>query len=235
MVTAKISLSVFFPCRNEQDNVERVVRKALEVLPQFTDDFEIIIVNDGSTDQTGRIADRLAAEDARVRVVHHSQNQGYGGALQSGIRAATKDWVFYTDGDGQFDLNELSLLLEKTDQFDVVAGYRLNRQAGIVRRFNGGAWTRLVGTLFHLRIRDVDCAFKMIRRGIFDRMSLHSRGALISAEILARASRAGCRIGQVGVHHHPRLAGTPTGASPKVILHAFRELFRLYRRIQNEP
>jgi glycosyltransferase involved in cell wall biosynthesis len=235
MVTAKnISLSVFFPCHNEQDNVERVVRQALEVLPQFSDDFEVIIVNDGSADRTGEIADRLAAADPRVRAVHHPQNQGYGGALQSGLRAAKKDWIFYTDGDGQFDVRELSLLIEKIDQFDVVAGYRLNRQEGLVRRFNGWAWTRLVGVVFGFRIKDVDCAFKIFKRRIFDRMALHSRGALISAEVLARASRAGYRITQVGVHHYPRLAGAPTGASPTVILRAFLELFRLHHRIRNE-
>ena len=123
---SRISISVFFPCHNEEGNVERVTRRAVAVLDSISDDYEIIIVNDGSRDQTGAIADRLASENSRVRVIHHPVNRGYGGALQSGFRAATREWVFYTDGDGQFDLGELPELLELTDQYDIISCYRIN-------------------------------------------------------------------------------------------------------------
>ncbi|MGA2171923.1 MAG: glycosyltransferase family 2 protein [Sedimentisphaerales bacterium] len=226
------SISVFFPCYNEEGNVERVVRRAVEVCEELGADFEIIIVDDGSADGTGRIADALAAADSRVRVVHHCPNLGYGAALQSGIRAATKQLVFFTDGDGQFDTGEITLLLPLIEQNDIVCGYRLDRSDPIVRKLNGWLWTRLVNLLFGMHIRDIDCAFKLFRREVFADMRMSSGGALISAEILARATRRGCRIAQVGVHHYPRTAGKQTGAKLRVILRAFKELFALYNRIR---
>ena len=161
-----VSISVFFPCYNEQDNVARVVDNARKVLESLRADYEIIIVNDGSADATGRIADELAAQHERVRVVHHPQNRGYGAALQSGFRAATKELVFYTDGDGQFDLAELPPLLELIPPHDIVSCYRLNRQDPLLRKINGWCWTQLVCLVFGLRLRDIDCAFKLYRRAI---------------------------------------------------------------------
>jgi glycosyltransferase involved in cell wall biosynthesis len=225
------SLSVFFPCYNEQGNVERVVRNALKVLDELAVDCEVIVVNDGSADETGRIADGLAAQYPRVRVVHHPHNRGYGAALQSGFRAATKELVFYTDGDGQFDLAEMPPLLELMRDYDIVSCYRLNRQDPLLRKINGWCWTKLVCLVFGLRLRDIDCAFKLYRRAIFDGMPLCSTGALIDTEVLARATRKGCRIIQRGVHHYPRTAGAQTGANLRVILRAFRELWRLRRQI----
>lgn len=225
------SLSVFFPCWNEQGALEPLTQKALHVLDALGIDYEIIIINDGSTDQTGMIADRLAAEHSRIRVVHHPVNRGYGAALTSGFRAAIKDLVFYTDGDGQFDLNELPPLLGFMDRFDIVSCYRINRQEGLLRKFNAFCWCRLVGFLFDLPLRDIDCAFKLYRRSLFDGMEILSTGALIDTEILARAKRKGCAITQVGVHHYPRIAGKATGANPKVIVRAFKELFKLRRHI----
>jgi glycosyltransferase involved in cell wall biosynthesis len=226
------SISVFFPCYNEQDNVERVVSKAIEALVAMGADFEIIIVNDGSADKTGQAADSIAEADKRVRVVNHPQNRGYGAAVQSGIRNAKKELVFFTDGDGQFDIGEIQLLLPFIEQNDVVCGYRLDRKDPFMRKLNGWLWTKLVCMLFGMRIRDIDCAFKLFRREVFDGMKLSSAGALISAEILARATRRGLRIAEVGVHHYPRTAGKQTGANPKVILRAFKELFKLYNRIR---
>jgi glycosyltransferase involved in cell wall biosynthesis len=228
-----ISISVFFPCHNEQDNIERVVQQALDVLPTISDDYEIIIVNDGSADRTAEIADRLAEANPSIRVVHHHVNRGYGGALQSGFRNASKEWVFYTDGDGQFDIRELPGLLEYIDNYDIVTCYRINRQDAWLRKFNGWAWSKLVNLLFHFKIKDVDCAFKLYRREIFDHIEMHSEGALIDAEILARAHRAGYRITQCGVHHYPRTAGRQSGANFKVILRAFKELFKLRKQIKN--
>jgi glycosyltransferase involved in cell wall biosynthesis len=240
-ITQNISISVFFPCYNEQENVARVVNRAREVLEAMGADYEIIIVDVGSKDSTGVIADELAGKDSRInppnkrriKVVHHRPNRGYGGALQSGFRAATKKLIFFTDGDGQFDIGEISQLLPMIEKNDIVCGYRLNRQDSFIRKLNGWLWTWLVNLLFGMRIRDIDCGFKLFRREVFDGMHLSSSGALISAEILARATRRGCKITQVGVHHYPRTAGKQTGASPKVILRAFKELFGLYKKIKN--
>lgn len=229
---ASHSISVFFPCYNEQENVGPTVEKALAVLEKLNMDFEVIIVNDGSSDSTGQIADELAGRDGRIKVVHHHVNLGYGAALQSGFVAATKELVFYTDGDGQFDISEMPPLLPLTEQYDIVSCYRLKRRDPLVRKINGWCWTKLVCLLFGLKIRDIDCAFKLYKRKIFEDMMLSSRGALIDTEVLARASRKGCRITQRGVHHYPRTAGSQTGANLRVILRAFRELFKLYSQIR---
>jgi len=204
-----VSISVFFPCYNEQENVGRTTEKGLVVLETLNTDFEVIIVNDGSSDDTGRIADEIAGRDNRVKVVHHEVNLGYGAALQ------------------------MPPLLELTEQYDIVSCYRLNRQDPVVRKINGWCWTRLVCLLFGLKIRDIDCAFKLYKREIFDNIELSSTGALIDTEILARAKRKGYSIVQKGVHHYPRMAGEQSGASLRVILRAFKELFQLHRRIRS--
>ncbi len=228
----QISISVFFPCYNEQDNVRQTTQRAVEVLEGLKADYEIILVNDGSADQTGARADAIAAGNNRVRVVHHAHNMGYGAALQSGIRAAKKKLVFFTDGDGQFDIGEIKLVLPLIEQNDIVCGYRLDRKDPFVRKLNGWMWTRLVNLLFGMHVRDIDCAFKLFRAKVFEGMTMSSEGALISAEILARATRRGFRIAEVGVHHYPRKAGKQTGAKLTVILRAFKELFKLYNRIR---
>ena len=164
-----VSISVFFPCYNEQENVGRTVEKALEVMQQLNADFEVIIVDDGSSDGTGRIADEIAGRDGNVKVVHHEGNLGYGAALQSGFKAATKELVFYTDGDGQFDIGEMPPLLTLMEQYDIVSCYRLNRQDSIIRKINGWGWTWLGCMMVGLKVRDIDCAFKLYKREIFDK------------------------------------------------------------------
>ena len=228
-----VSVSVFLPCYNEQGNVGRTVENALRVLEKLDADFEIIVVDDGSSDGTRRIADEIAGRDNRVKVVHHERNLGYGAALQSGFAAATKELVFYTDGDGQFDMNEMPPLLPLMEHWDIVSCYRLNRRDPLIRKINGWAWTKLVCLLFGLKISDVDCAFKLYKREIFERIELSSTGALIDAEVLARATRKGYRITQKGVHHYPRTAGVQTGANLRVVLRAFKELFKLHRQIRS--
>jgi glycosyltransferase involved in cell wall biosynthesis len=226
-----VSISVFFPCYNEQDNITRVVEQALTVLEKLNADFEVIIVNDGSSDRTGQIVDEIAGQKDRVKVVHHGTNLGYGAALQSGFKAATKELVFYTDGDGQFDINEMPPLLRLMEHYDIVSCYRLNRQDNLIRKINGWCWTKLVCLLFGMKIRDIDCAFKLYKREIFDNIKVVSTGALIDAEILARAVRKGYRVTQQGIHHYPRTAGAQTGANLRVILRAFKELLRLRSQI----
>ncbi|MHC4926795.1 MAG: glycosyltransferase family 2 protein [Planctomycetota bacterium] len=225
------SLSVFFPCFNEQDMIATLTEKCLAVSASICDDYEVIIVNDGSSDETAQRADAVAADNPHVKVVHHPENRGYGAALQSGFAAATKEYVFYTDGDGQFDVNELPKLLGLIADCDIVSGYRLNRQDGGLRKLNAFCWGKLVCFVFQMNIRDIDCAFKLYKRSIFDVIELHSTGALIDTEILARARRRGYTVKQIGVHHYPRTAGTSTGANLKVILRAFIELFKLRKQI----
>jgi glycosyltransferase involved in cell wall biosynthesis len=229
------SISVFFPCYNEQESIEKTVTKAVEILERTKVDYEVIIINDGSSDSTGQIADRIASHNNKIRVIHHSTNLGYGAALQSGFKAAEKNLVFYTDGDGQFDISEMPPLLELIKEYDIVSCFRVNRQDNLVRKINGFCWTKLVCLLFGLKIRDIDCAFKLYKREIFDNIQLSSCGALIDAEILARAVRKGYTITQKGVHHLPRTAGEQTGAKISVIFRAFQELFQLYRKINKRP
>lgn len=226
------SVSVFFPCYNEEANVERVTMAALKACRRLFDDYEVIIVNDGSKDGTAEIANRLASEHPEeVRAVHNNPNKGYGGALQRGYREAKKEFVFYTDGDGQFDFEEMEHLLPLLDQYDIVSAYRMNRQDPAIRKLNAFCWGTLVNLLFRFNIRDVDCAFKIFPRKLFDEIEMKSMGALIDTEVLARAKRAGYTIGQIGVHHYPRTAGQQTGANLKVILRAFKELFKLRKEI----
>jgi len=226
------SLTVFFPCYNEEANVERTTRAALKTCRRLGVDFEVIIVNDGSKDRTGEIADRLAGDESHVRAVHNHPNRGYGGALQRGFREATKEWVFYTDGDGQFDFEEIDKLFPLLERFDIASAYRLDRKDSVMRKVNAFCWTRLINAFFDLGLRDIDCAFKLYPRKLFDEIDMRSEGALIDTEILARAKRLGYSIGQVGVHHFPRTAGQQTGANIKVIARAFKELLKLRRDIR---
>ena len=228
------SISVFFPCYNEQENVARTVKQALAVLEKLNADFEVIIVDDGSSDRTGQIADEIAASNSSVKVVHHRNNLGYGAALQSGFKEAAMQLVFYTDGDGQFDISEMPPLLPLMEKYDIVTCYRLNRRDNLIRRINGFCWTKLVCLLFGLKVRDIDCAFKLYKRKIFDNIKILSTGALIDTEILARAVRKGYSLTQKGVHHYPRTAGEQTGANFRVIFRAFKELLRLRRKIRDD-
>ena len=229
-----LSLTIFFPCHNEAENVERVTRQAVDVGRRVADDLEVIIVDDGSKDATGEIADRLAAEIPEVRAVHNHPNLGYGGALQRGFREATKNWIFYTDGDGQFDMEEIPRVLPLLEQYDIVSCYRLDRKDSVMRKLNALAWTTLVNLLFHIGLKDIDGAFKFYPKPFIDSIQMHSMGALIDTEMLAKARNLGLSIGQTGVHHYPRLAGAQSGANLKVILRAFKELFKLRRHIKHE-
>jgi len=176
----------------------------------------------------------ISQENDRVKVVTHPTNLGYGAALQSGFKTASKELVFYTDGDGQFDIKEMLPLLDLIKDCDIVSCYRLKRQDNIIRKLNAWCWTRLGCFLFHMKVRDVDCAFKLYKREIFDNIKMSSTGALIDTEIIARAIRKGYKITQKGVHHYPRTAGQQTGANIKVILRAFKELFELRKQIKND-
>jgi glycosyltransferase involved in cell wall biosynthesis len=228
------SLSVFFPAYNEEANIERTVTNAKAALDRVgVATYELIVVDDGSVDRTGAIADELAVSDPRVRVVHHDVNRGYGAALRSGLAASRHPWVFWTDGDGQFDVAEVAKLFAVADDADIVAGYRMHRADHVVRRVNARLWTLVVRVALGLRVRDVDCAFKLLRREWLDRITpIESDGALASAELLVKLACAGARRVEVGVHHYPRVAGEPTGGSPRVIFAALRDLARQRRALR---
>ncbi len=234
MSTARLSgLTVFLPSHNEEGNIERVVRGFCSTLPGAADNYEIIVVDDGSIDRTGELADRFAAEDPHVRVVHHERNRGYGGAVISGIRAARQPYVLLCDGDGQFDPADVGLLAARIGDCDCVIGRRGRRADPLMRRVNGEAWTIMMRLLFGLKVSDIDCGFKLFRREILDGIELHAKGAMISTELMARLAGRGARICEVEVKHLPRLAGEQSGNSLKVIARAFRELFVLYRDLKS--
>ena len=231
-------LSFFFPALNEEDHVAAIVDEALLVLPRFTDDLEVTVVDDGSTDRTGAIADELAARDPRVRVIHHGTRRGYGGAVRTGLVAATKPWVFYTDGDRQFALEDLARLIALSEGVDAVVGYREKRADPRRRLFVAWVYNHLIRLLFGGSWRDVDCAFKLFRRDVFERVPLDrvkSNGAFFSPELLITLRRTGVRVKQVGVRHFPRTAGEPKGAPPRVIARAIRDLIRLRVRLWLRP
>ena len=231
-------LSFFFPALNEEDSVAAIVDEALSVLPRFADDLEVTVVDDGSTDRTGAIADELATRDSRVRVIHHQARRGYGGAVRSGLVAATKPWVFFTDGDRQFALEDLALLVAESEGAEAVVGFRKKRADPARRLFVAWVYNHLIRLLFGGSWRDVDCAFKLFRREVFERVPLarvRSNGAFFSPELLITLRRAGVRVRQVGVRHFPRTAGEPKGAPPKVIVRAIRDLLRLRARLWLHP
>ncbi|MBD3336344.1 MAG: glycosyltransferase [Candidatus Eisenbacteria bacterium] len=225
-------ISLFYPMYNEEANVDEAVETALSVLARLARRYEVILVNDGSRDRTGELADAWTKRRPEVRAVHHDRNRGYGAGLQSGIRAARYDWVFYTDGDNQFVLDDLERMLPLRDERTIVTGYREARNDPWHRKLNASIYNLAIRVLFGLRLRDVDCAFKLYPPGLFADMPLVSNGAVIDVEILARARRAGYRFREMPVHHRPRRHGEQSGANLKVILRAFRELGRLWLELR---
>ncbi len=228
-------LSYFFPAHNEEGNLEGLVAEALVALPGLAANFEIVIVDDGSRDATGRIADDLAAgHPGIVRVVHHPANRGYGAALLSGFRAARHDHIAFTDGDRQFRVADVGRLVDRLaepDRPDVVVGYRIKRADPLVRTVYARAYRLANRIFFGLRVRDVDCACKLLRREALEGLAIESGGAFFSAELLIKLEAAGRTVAEVGVPHHPRTAGSPTGARPSVVLRAVRDFWRLRLRM----
>jgi glycosyltransferase involved in cell wall biosynthesis len=240
------SLSFVLPAYNEAPNIGPSIARCLAVGDRLLatgqiSEFEIICVDDGSNDGTRSVADGFASRDPRVRTLHHPRNRGYGAALKTGRLAARLDRVFFTDADLQFDVDEVEHLLQYVDRYGIVAGYRAPRRDPVLRRLNGVAWSRLVDLLFDTGVRDVDCAFKVFDRRIFDRIDIRSLGAFVNTEILVRARAAGATVLEVPVSHFPRTTGRSSGAHPRVIGRALAELTSLYgelrtvQRLGEEP
>lgn len=229
-----LSVSAVLPAHNEEAAIASTVTSVLEALASWMADFEVLVVNDGSRDQTGAILDALAADDPRVKVIHHPVNQGYGAALVSGFEASTKNYVFFMDSDGQFDIHDLARFFPLLEQYDAVLGYRVQRQDTWMRKVNAWGWKMLVRQVFGVHVRDVDCAFKIYTSTFFRQHLLETRGAMINTEILYKLKRDGYTWTELGVQHLPRNGGKATGAKPMVILRAFRELFTFARKWRHE-
>src|SRR6266705_2634023 len=216
-------LSVFFPAYNDSGTIASMVIRAVQAASELTPDFEVIVVNDGSSDATAEIADELARTYPNVRVVHHSRNRGYGGALQTGFRSATKELIFYTDGDAQYDPAELAVLWARmTPDADLVNGYKISRSDPLHRILIGRTYHYIVSTLFGLKLRDVDCDFRLMRRTIFERINLEKTSGIICVEMMKKIQDAGFWIAEVPVHHYHRAIG-------KSQFFNFRRLFRTGR------
>lgn len=227
-------LSLFFPAYNEEANLKNTVEKAIPILKGVAERYELIIVDDGSKDNTGKVAEKLAQKYSFIKVINHNPNRGYGAALKSGFYGSKYAWVVFTDSDGQFDFSEIEKLIEKSKDADIVAGYRINRQDSLMRKIFGWGWTFLANLLLRINIRDVDCGFKLLKKEVIDKIpKLESeRGGMISPEFLGRARKAGFKITEVGVHHYPRKEGKQTGANLKVIFKSFVDLGKLWWKIK---
>jgi glycosyltransferase involved in cell wall biosynthesis len=223
-------LTFFFPAYNEEENIARTVELALSQIGPLVPSIEVLAIDDGSTDRTPQLADELAAADPRVRV-HHQPNRGYGGAIKAGFAEARGELICFSDGDLQFDLREMSRLLDRladaSKPVDAVIGYRIKRRDPVHRIFIAKTYNAIVSVAFGLRVRDIDCAMKLFRREVFEGLRLDAEGPFLSAELLIKLRARGVRMAQVGVNHFPRAAGTNTGASFGKILRTFRDLAKL--------
>jgi glycosyltransferase involved in cell wall biosynthesis len=221
------SISAVLPAYNEEALIGATAAAMAAVLAELVDDYEVIVVNDGSRDRTRAVVEALSATNPRIRCVSHPVNRGYGAALKTGFSAATKELIFMTDGDKQFDVRELSRFLPEIEHADLVIGYRNPRRDPRVRLAYAWGWKWLINLLFGYTARDVDCAFKLFRSEVWRSVDVHSGGATFSAEFLIKARRRGFRVVELPVSHLPRTAGRPTGGNPRVILRAFRDVFWL--------
>jgi len=225
-------LSLILPAHNEEPNIGAVVRQATDVLPTLFADYEVLVVDDGSKDRTGEIADELAAENPHVKALHHPKNRGYGGALTTGFTNATGDYLMFMDSDRQFDIQDLENLTPYIGSYDIVAGYRIKRNDPYYRFLIGSGFNQMVKLLFQVNLRDIDCGFKVFKAEVLRGMDLESPGALINTEIHAKANVQGRSLVEVGVNHYPRLEGEQSGASIKVMFRAVLETFRLWGRMR---
>lgn len=229
-------LSVFFPCYNEEKNIETTVSKATLVLDQVAAKWEIILINDGSKDNTAKVLEKIQKKyPKQIKIITHNPNRGYGAALKSGLYNSQYQWIAFTDSDGQFDFSEITNFIQKQQETkaDIIIGYYLSRQVSKATIITSKIWELIVFILFGLKVTDIDCGFKLINKKVIDAIPKleAERGAFISSEFLIKAKKSGFKIVEIGVHHYPRIEGKATGRSLKVILKSFSDLFRLWFKI----
>ncbi|UCD56349.1 MAG: glycosyltransferase family 2 protein [Candidatus Hydrogenedentota bacterium] len=234
------SISVVMPAYNEKENIERAVSSSLATLTSACDDFEIIVVDDGSDDGTGEILDKLAERIPALKVIHHDRNYKFGRALRDGIAAARKDLVFLTDSDNPIDMEDMKKAIPLMKDYDLVNGYRLAREPSVKRIIYTAAYNIMIRTMFRLNVRDVNFSYKMAKRELLQKLDLRSEGSFIDAEMLVEARRNGARIGEIGIMYYPRVLGESTLAKPSIIAKILYEMFkyvlrRLFRPSQPGP
>jgi glycosyltransferase involved in cell wall biosynthesis len=236
LITNKdIRLSVFFPAYHDEKNIDKVVHKAVEVLEDLKlKDYEITIIEDGSPDKTGEVADSLSAQYPKVKVVHHEKNQGYGATLWEGFTTARFEYVFYTDGDNQFDLDELKKFVALIPFSDMVIGYRKKKQYSTYRKLTSFVYNFILRLAFDTDYIDIDCAFKVIKTELFRKINVKTKDAFIDAEIMIRARLLGYTFTEVGVRHLPRVDGVSTAARPSIIFRTIREIISFRKEIKRE-
>lgn len=229
------SISVFFPAFNEGKNIKNTVLSAKKILEEVSERWEIIIVNDGSLDNTQEVAEELSQKGEKIRVISHDKNRGYGASLKSGFYNSKYSWICFTDADGQFDFSEIKkmILRQKESNADLVIGYYLGRKVSFLTKLTSKVWEIIVFILFGMKVKDTDCGFKLISKNVIDTIDrLESeRGAFISSELLIKAKKKGFKITQVGVNHYPRKKGRGTGRNIKVIIKSFVDLLRLWVKL----
>jgi glycosyltransferase involved in cell wall biosynthesis len=226
------SISAVLPAYDEEENIEKATRDMAAVLDTLDlRDWEVIIVDDGSKDRTGEIADRLAAEAPQhIRVFHHQPNRGYAAALKTGFTSARHQLIFYTDSDNQFDVKEMKRLLPLVEQADIVCGFRIYRFDPLTRLIVSWVFNLIVRIMFRINVRDIDCAFKLFRREVFDKVTIESKKFFVDAEVLAKAKYHGFRLVEIGVRHYPRPAGRST-VRPHHVISTLRELAHIWSNI----
>lgn len=224
-------LSVVLPAYNEEENISPVVSRALEVLPRMAVRYEVIVVNDGSRDRTVNEAQKFVdAHYPRVRLVNHAANLGYGAALRSGFEHASENLIFYTDADNQFDLAELEYFLAMITHHDMVIGFRVYRYDSVLRSMVSWIYNRIVGIMFRVHVRDVDCSYKLFRREVLEKITIDCEDFFVDTELIAKARRWNFRIAEKGVRHYPRVAGETT-VQPSDVQRTLKTVFRMWRRI----
>ncbi len=227
-------LSVFFPAFNEEGNIENTVNKAQAFLESLKIKYEILVIDDGSKDRTAQIVEELAGKNSKIKLVSHPKNLGYGSVLKTGFREARYEWVAFSDSDGQFDITELKSLIERSNQADLILGYRLNRADSLLRKVFTFGWGMIARVLLGLNVKDYSCGFKLIKKIAFDKtLPLEGEEKVTQIEFLVKAKRFGYKFAEVGVHHFPRLYGHPTGAKLSVVIKSLIDVFKLWWQIND--
>ncbi|MFH1220445.1 MAG: glycosyltransferase family 2 protein [Candidatus Eisenbacteria bacterium] len=225
------SISFVLPAYNEEDNIEKAVRAVVQAAETIDiEDYEVVVVNDGSADRTAEILERLRVENPHIRPIHHPKNLGYADALRTGFTSAKLPLVFYTDSDLQFDVKEVKNLLPAIEDYDIVCGFRIYRYDPLTRLFLAWGYNLVARTVFRLRVRDIDCAFKLFRREVFDVIQIRSKKFFVDTEILAKARHHGFRMTEIGVRHYPRAGGRSTVRASHVVS-TLRELIKMWLEI----